>query len=161
MTRDKRGFHCPGSASRNGGSLEVNQIVKDPWTNRLALYIIIPSSITKPRSIIKSFWSLLTPSFKQIYMALALALALCKRQRRVSLLLLLFVLCLAVQESSRAEARPIPFQHQLSYSRTLATLGLVCKCCDGVGGDSGGEESCTASWKGSCSKLHCLPWKLQ
>ncbi|KAH6806256.1 proteasome inhibitor-like protein [Perilla frutescens var. frutescens] len=58
----------------------------------------------------------------------------------------------------RAEARSIPFQDQRSYSRTFATLGLVCKCCDGVGADS---ESCRASWKGSCSKLHCLPWKLQ
>ncbi|KAL4388222.1 hypothetical protein GQ457_09G030070 [Hibiscus cannabinus] len=37
----------------------------------------------------------------------------------------------------------------------LATLGVVCKCCDGEGGE------CKSSWDASyaCSKLQCLPWK--
>ncbi|PIN02254.1 hypothetical protein CDL12_25229 [Handroanthus impetiginosus] len=75
------------------------------------------------------------------------------------LTLLLLMVCLAIQETRRAAARPLPFSSQQRYGKTFASLGVVCKCCDGVEG--GGEESCTASWDGSCSKLHCLPWKLQ
>lgn len=48
----------------------------------------------------------------------------------------------------------------------LATLGVVCKCCDGVATGGGGKEEgegkgCVAVWSGSCSNLQCLPWKLQ
>ncbi|KAF6176015.1 hypothetical protein GIB67_032638 [Kingdonia uniflora] len=39
--------------------------------------------------------------------------------------------------------------------RRFATLGMICKCCDGVGGE------CRSISKGdnSCSKLECKPWK--
>ncbi|KAG6621227.1 hypothetical protein I3842_01G294600 [Carya illinoinensis] len=36
-----------------------------------------------------------------------------------------------------------------------ATLGIVCKCCDGLNGE------CRTTWDASCPKLKCLPWKLQ
>ena len=39
----------------------------------------------------------------------------------------------------------------LGYASVFATLGLVCKCCDG------GE--CKSTWNNSCSKVQCLPWK--
>ncbi|KAL1549182.1 hypothetical protein AAHA92_17315 [Salvia divinorum] len=71
----------------------------------------------------------------------------------MSLYLLFLVSCLAIHETSKGEARTIPFRLQQGDMRTFATLGVVCKCCEG------GGESCTSSWKGSCSKLHCLPWK--
>lgn len=41
----------------------------------------------------------------------------------------------------------------LGNSKMLATLGIVCKCCDGESG------KCRSTWDGSCSKLQCLPWK--
>ncbi|WRX12809.1 hypothetical protein QQP08_005296 [Theobroma cacao] len=39
----------------------------------------------------------------------------------------------------------------------FATLGVVCKCCDGEGGE------CKSSWNAShsCPKIQCLPWKYQ
>lgn len=39
------------------------------------------------------------------------------------------------------------------YSKIFATLGVVCKCCDGI------EGACVEKWTDSCSKLQCLPWK--
>ncbi|KAL2957488.1 hypothetical protein AAZX31_18G153400 [Glycine max] len=39
------------------------------------------------------------------------------------------------------------------YSKIFATLGVVCKCCDGVGG------ACTSKWTESCNNLQCFPWK--
>lgn len=46
------------------------------------------------------------------------------------------------------------------YSNVFATLGVVCKCCDGAAA-SGSGENCATSWAGACSNLQCLPWKLQ
>ena len=40
-----------------------------------------------------------------------------------------------------------------SYARVFDTLGMICKCCDGPGGD------CTSRWNGSCSNLQCIPWR--
>ncbi|KAL2333304.1 hypothetical protein Fmac_014517 [Flemingia macrophylla] len=34
-----------------------------------------------------------------------------------------------------------------------STLGLVCKCCDGKGGE------CKSTWDDACSNLVCNPWK--
>ncbi|XP_022846624.1 uncharacterized protein LOC111369370 [Olea europaea var. sylvestris] len=71
------------------------------------------------------------------------------------------ILSFASRETTRAEARPLPLPPQQKYSKIFATLGVVCQCCDGaVGGSSGGGE-CKDTWVGSCSKLRCLPWKLQ
>jgi len=39
------------------------------------------------------------------------------------------------------------------FSKNLAALGLVCKCCDGEGG------GCTTTWTEPCSNLQCSPWK--
>jgi len=39
------------------------------------------------------------------------------------------------------------------FSKNLAELGVVCKCCDGGGGD------CRSTWTESCSNLQCSPWK--
>src|SRR5438445_461434 len=40
------------------------------------------------------------------------------------------------------------------YSKLLGTLGMVCKCCDGNGG-----ECRTTTWLEPCSNLQCHPWK--
>ncbi|KAI6698355.1 hypothetical protein NL676_018474 [Syzygium grande] len=71
------------------------------------------------------------------------------------LLLWLLVVASASEVAQLVESRTLPGfpSQQPGYSKILATLGVVCKCCDG-----GGE--CTVTWEGSCSKLQCLPWKL-
>ncbi|KAI9079615.1 hypothetical protein K1719_038442 [Acacia pycnantha] len=62
------------------------------------------------------------------------------------------------QKPSFTEARPLsllkPHHHQ-GASQTLASLGVVCKCCDGI------EGACTSTWTDSCSNLQCSPWKYQ
>lgn len=35
----------------------------------------------------------------------------------------------------------------------FATLGVVCKCCDGLGAE------CKSTFEGTCVKLQCHPWK--
>ncbi|KAK4270383.1 hypothetical protein QN277_023421 [Acacia crassicarpa] len=61
------------------------------------------------------------------------------------------------QKPSLTEARPLsllnPHHHQAS--QTWASLGLVCKCCDGS------EGACKSTWTNSCSNLKCSPWKYQ
>ncbi|KAI9157572.1 hypothetical protein LWI28_024557 [Acer negundo] len=51
-------------------------------------------------------------------------------------------------------ARPTLLNHQ-GYSKRFASLGVVCKCCDGEKGE------CRSTWdSSSCPiKLQCLPWK--
>ncbi|GMH10185.1 hypothetical protein Nepgr_012026 [Nepenthes gracilis] len=57
-------------------------------------------------------------------------------------------------EQGFVRARPLALPpHHPSYSKFYETLGVVCKCCDGVGAE------CSSRWTGSCSKLQCLPWK--
>ncbi|KAL8167917.1 hypothetical protein V2J09_009416 [Rumex salicifolius] len=72
------------------------------------------------------------------------------------LLLLLLWASTFLSNGSVALARPInpssSPSHFGRYSKVFGTLGVECKCCDG---------ECTSSWEGSCSKLHCLPWKFQ
>nr|GMD43417.1 Fibropellin-1 like [Ipomoea batatas] len=84
---------------------------------------------------------------------------------RPYLLLILLILHLSSQKHSRfAEARPLIslVNQESKYAKLFATLGMVCKCCDGAEVSDGGEsEGCKASWSGSCSKLQCLPWKLK
>ncbi|KAK8553764.1 hypothetical protein V6N13_072701 [Hibiscus sabdariffa] len=69
---------------------------------------------------------------------------------QASLLVLLVVMWV-----SAARARPLPIlPDQQRYSKMLGSLGVVCECCDGGGGE------CSATWTQPCSKLKCLPWKL-
>ncbi|KAL8039295.1 hypothetical protein ABFS82_10G025500 [Erythranthe guttata] len=75
------------------------------------------------------------------------------------LVLLLFILCCAavLEQGIWAEAtRPLPLLPKQSYSKIFASLGVVCKCCDGEE-----SSSCTTtSLDGSCSyKLYCQSWK--
>ncbi|BAT85981.1 hypothetical protein VIGAN_04358900 [Vigna angularis var. angularis] len=37
--------------------------------------------------------------------------------------------------------------------QVYSTLGMVCRCCDGKGGE------CTTTWDDACSNLSCHPWK--
>ncbi|KAK7305806.1 hypothetical protein VNO77_43718 [Canavalia gladiata] len=45
--------------------------------------------------------------------------------------------------------------HFKGYTKHQAysNLGLVCKCCDGKGGE------CRSTWDAACSNLVCKPWK--
>ncbi|OWM81776.1 hypothetical protein CDL15_Pgr007814 [Punica granatum] len=70
---------------------------------------------------------------------------------------LLLLIVSASEDGAVAEAaRPLSsFPSSSSkprYAKILATLGIVCKCCNG--------SECTSTWNGSCSQLQCLPWKL-
>ncbi|GMI71273.1 hypothetical protein HRI_000796600 [Hibiscus trionum] len=68
-------------------------------------------------------------------------------------LLLLVVIC--VSSPLVSAARPLSIlPEQQRYSKMFATLGVVCECCDGSGGE------CSTTWTQPCSKLNCLPWKL-
>ncbi|KAJ9185280.1 hypothetical protein P3X46_004933 [Hevea brasiliensis] len=72
------------------------------------------------------------------------------------LLFLLLVLSISFPQKPRiTEARTLSFLAEQNHSKIFATLGVVCKCCDG------GQGECTRTWKkGSCHKLQCLPWKI-
>ncbi|KAJ9684427.1 hypothetical protein PVL29_016742 [Vitis rotundifolia] len=72
--------------------------------------------------------------------------------RRFELLALFFIVVAIFQYPRAMEAKPASFQR---YSKVFNTLGVVCKCCDGEGGE------CKSTWEGSCPKLQCLPWKYQ
>ncbi|KAK6231338.1 hypothetical protein QUC31_011372 [Theobroma cacao] len=77
------------------------------------------------------------------------------RFQRFLLLLLLVISVSASQVPLASEARPLSIlPDQQSYSKIFATLGVVCKCCDGPGGE------CSTTWTQPCSQLKCLPWKL-
>lgn len=39
------------------------------------------------------------------------------------------------------------------YSKLLGSLGMVCECCDGAGGE------CRTKWLGPCPNLQCHSWK--
>ncbi|KAF8402999.1 hypothetical protein HHK36_011093 [Tetracentron sinense] len=55
----------------------------------------------------------------------------------MSKLYMLWVLLLMIAALSHkargVEARPLPLLDQQRYTKLIATLGIVCKCCDGVG----------------------------
>ncbi|KAM7464016.1 hypothetical protein LguiA_032137 [Lonicera macranthoides] len=70
--------------------------------------------------------------------------------KRPLFLILLLVISFLFDKARVAEARPLPQQR---YSKIFATMGVVCKCCDGEGGE------CKSTWVEPCSKLQCLPWK--
>ncbi|WCJ28375.1 hypothetical protein M5689_010076 [Euphorbia peplus] len=75
------------------------------------------------------------------------------------LVLLIIVSISSSLESRITEARTLSFlpaAHQLGKnSNIFATLGVVCKCCDG----EEDKVKCKDKWEGSCLKLQCLPWK--
>lgn len=98
--------------------------------------------------------------------------------RRLELLALFFIVVAVFQYPRAMEAKPASFQSKpvslflplslslnhnsdhgmcfglfAGYSKVFNTLGVVCKCCDGEGGE------CRTTWEGSCPKLQCLPWK--
>ncbi|KAF3636369.1 hypothetical protein BC332_23518 [Capsicum chinense] len=94
------------------------------------------------------------------------------------LLISLLVINFSSQEESRYglayAARPISTvqqqqQHRsnklsssVDYLKKFETLGMVCKCCDGIDVEKGKkQELCSATWVGSCSNLQCFPWKSQ
>ncbi|PKA56146.1 hypothetical protein AXF42_Ash015631 [Apostasia shenzhenica] len=73
---------------------------------------------------------------------------------RVSLFSLLLLLILFRGEILReADARPVPVPVPIGFAKVLQTLGLMCRCCDGAGGE------CRSSRSSNCAKLDCRPWK--
>ncbi|GMY39673.1 hypothetical protein FCV25MIE_34917 [Fagus crenata] len=62
-----------------------------------------------------------------------------------------------LQQPRGLEARPLTIvdYKQGHLNKFVATLGIVCKCCDGIKGE------CRSTWDSSCPKLQCLPWKHQ
>ncbi|KAK4342837.1 hypothetical protein RND71_038653 [Anisodus tanguticus] len=88
------------------------------------------------------------------------------------LLLSLLVINFSESRFGLADAtRPISVQQQqhsnkftssVEYLKMFETLGMVCKCCDGVDiGEGKKQDLCSATWDGSCSNLQCFPWKSQ
>ncbi|KAG5054324.1 hypothetical protein AAZX31_03G062400 [Glycine max] len=73
----------------------------------------------------------------------------------VLLVLVILIASSVAEKPSVVEARTLSLtsSHQ-GYSKIFATLGIVCKCCDGVEGGA-----CTSTWTESCSNLQCSPWK--
>ncbi|KAF1894850.1 hypothetical protein Lal_00022344, partial [Lupinus albus] len=71
----------------------------------------------------------------------------------------LFCACLLIIDPNPngVEATRVLTIHRKGYSRgsTYSTLGLVCKCCDGKGGE------CRTTWEAVCYNLQCSPWKYQ
>ncbi|KAI4331683.1 hypothetical protein MLD38_029843 [Melastoma candidum] len=88
------------------------------------------------------------------------------RPKSVILVLLVLSIVSSSEHVTLAQSRPlstsassssstVPSHHtEQGISKVLATLGVVCKCCDSAG-------DCTSlSNSGSCHKVQCLPWKL-
>ncbi|CAL5192209.1 unnamed protein product [Lathyrus oleraceus] len=70
------------------------------------------------------------------------------------LLMLLIIMLVSISHKpSLIEARTLSLISNQGYSKIFATLGVVCKCCDEIGG------ACTSTWTESCKNLKCLPWK--
>ncbi|XVF23992.1 hypothetical protein REPUB_Repub13aG0088000 [Reevesia pubescens] len=68
--------------------------------------------------------------------------------------ILLFMILLISWNLENVESKILKRDHRQGHAK-LATLGVVCKCCDGEGGE------CRSSWNASysCPKLQCHPWK--
>ncbi|CAJ2670572.1 uncharacterized protein LOC123889817 [Trifolium pratense] len=70
------------------------------------------------------------------------------------LMLLIIIMVISIShKSSLIEARTLSLISNQGYSKIFATLGVVCKCCDEIGG------ACTSTWTQSCNNLKCSPWK--
>ncbi|MQM02272.1 hypothetical protein Taro_035037 [Colocasia esculenta] len=44
-------------------------------------------------------------------------------------------------------------RRQTGYVKVFESLGMMCECCDGAGGE------CKSKWNSPCSNLKCRPWK--
>ncbi|XP_061348951.1 uncharacterized protein LOC133294310 [Gastrolobium bilobum] len=73
-------------------------------------------------------------------------------KHHVFMLLIIMVVSIA-EKPSVIEGRTLSLISDQGYKKIFATLGVVCKCCDGVGG------TCTSTWTESCNNLQCFPWK--
>ncbi|CBI30472.3 unnamed protein product, partial [Vitis vinifera] len=68
-------------------------------------------------------------------------------------MVLLLVSNLSTQKTRAVEGRLLSSSSSSSrqrYWKIFTTLGMVCKCCDGVGGE------CTSTWNMSCSNLQFI-----
>ncbi|KAM0941400.1 hypothetical protein DsansV1_C17g0148341 [Dioscorea sansibarensis] len=74
-------------------------------------------------------------------------------QRSVLVFYVLFLICLNSGFFGAAEARALPVINQDRYVKVLASLGIMCECCDGDGG------ACRSTWDSTCAKLNCHNWK--
>ncbi|XVF83800.1 hypothetical protein PTKIN_Ptkin16aG0521700 [Pterospermum kingtungense] len=75
--------------------------------------------------------------------------------KRFGFFFLFFMILLISWNFREVESRILKRVHHQQGYANFATLGVVCKCCDGEGGEC--RSSCNASY--SCPKLQCLPWK--
>ncbi|KAL1321497.1 hypothetical protein HN51_066334 [Arachis hypogaea] len=73
------------------------------------------------------------------------------KKHRVLVFMIIMVVSIA-EKPSLTEGRALSLISSQGYSKIFATLGVVCKCCDGGG-------ACTSRWTKSCNNLKCLPWK--
>ncbi|KAL2320087.1 hypothetical protein Fmac_029056 [Flemingia macrophylla] len=74
-------------------------------------------------------------------------------KRHVLVLLIILIASSVAEKPHLVEGRTLSLTSHPGYSRIFATLGVVCKCCDGI------EGACTSTWTESCSNLKCSPWK--
>ncbi|MED6205534.1 hypothetical protein PIB30_018522 [Stylosanthes scabra] len=74
------------------------------------------------------------------------------KKHHVLMLMIIIIVVSISEKPSLVEGRPLSLISSQGYSKIFATLGVVCKCCDGGGG-------CRSRWKESCNNLKCLPWK--
>ncbi|ESW12453.1 hypothetical protein PHAVU_008G114100 [Phaseolus vulgaris] len=63
----------------------------------------------------------------------------------------LMLLIIMLVSTTLIEGRTLSLISGQGYSKIFATLGVVCKCCDG--------GACTSTWTESCNNLQCYPWK--
>ncbi|CAL9074883.1 unnamed protein product [Musa textilis] len=66
---------------------------------------------------------------------------------------LMFLVSFHVHVSRSTAARPLLIAKENRYVQVLQSLGITCRCCDGVGGE------CQRSWASPCAKLECHPSK--
>ncbi|ESW05978.1 hypothetical protein PHAVU_010G009200 [Phaseolus vulgaris] len=76
-----------------------------------------------------------------------------KNKPHVLVLLVVLIASSVAEKTSVVEGRTLSLKPLQGFSKNLAELGVVCKCCDGGGGD------CRSTWTESCSNLQCSPWK--
>ncbi|PWA92624.1 hypothetical protein CTI12_AA078260 [Artemisia annua] len=77
-----------------------------------------------------------------------------QKLRNLGILVFLLMIFGSSQSTRDFSSQPQVYYPQ-RYPKMLFTLGMECKCCDGASSN----ENCESIWKGSCSKLQCLPWK--
>ncbi|KAL2336532.1 hypothetical protein Fmac_010978 [Flemingia macrophylla] len=77
------------------------------------------------------------------------------KPHHVLMLMILVVLSVA-EKPSLIEGRTLSLMSGQGYAKIFATLGVVCKCCDGVGGSC---RPLISTWTESCNNLQCFPWK--